>query len=102
MRVCACVCVRVCVCVRACSYCLQQGDRLESVAAAWAAGSWLNLWAGNPALLRPAAAAEGAEVVVGPVYQASPHDTLESIAAKFAVSLDAVAYTYTPTRPHAQ
>eukprot|EP00802_Teleaulax_amphioxeia_P000012 Tamp_00012.p1 GENE.Tamp_00012~~Tamp_00012.p1 ORF type:complete len:6480 (+),score=452.85 Tamp_00012:1082-19441(+) len=70
--------------VKRCRMCLLPGDSLFSVAQKYQT-EWLNLWSGNSALLRPAEAPATSEVMLGPLYKALPHDSINSIAARMSL-----------------
>ena len=67
-----------------CRACLLPGDSLFSVAQKYKT-EWLNLWASNSALLRPAEAAATSEIVLGPLYKAMHFDSVNSIASRMSL-----------------
>jgi hypothetical protein len=70
--------------IKRCRMCLLPGDSLFSVALKYKT-EWLNLWSGNEALLRPSEAPATAEILLGPLYKALPHDSVNSIASRMSI-----------------
>jgi len=82
-------CIRIAV--RRCAYCMQEGESLYSVAGQWRT-NWLDVWSGNPHILNPSTPPAYSELRMGPIYRAMQHDSVISVAARFAVSVDDVLF----------
>ena len=72
-------CVRVQV--ASCSYCMQLGESLHTIAKEWGT-SWLNLWAGNEGLVKPDQNQLFRALTLGPLYHALPHESVGSVALR--------------------
>jgi len=71
--------------VARCRYCLQPGDSIFTISNFWGT-NWLNIWAGNGHILRPSQPLAFTEVILGPLFFAQAHDSIDSISIKLSVS----------------
>lgn len=75
--------------VRLCTYTVQDGDTLSTLARRYhLSTNWLNLWNANPGLISDPdlALVAGTPVKTGPVYKIKKGDSLASIAGQFATT----------------
>lgn len=70
---------------------VQEGESLFDISHVWRT-TWLNLWSGNEQLLHPALPGVGTELLLGQVYKALASDTLQSLSAKFMVTIDDLVF----------
>ncbi|EKX48853.1 hypothetical protein GUITHDRAFT_136509 [Guillardia theta CCMP2712] len=82
-------CLRISV--SRCKYCIQEGESLYDISHVWRT-TWLNLWSGNEQLVHPALPGVGTELLLGQVYKALASDTLQSLSAKFMVTIDDLVF----------
>ena len=67
-----------------CRTCLLPGESLFSIAESYGA-EWLNIWAGNSALIRPGEVPATSEIILGPLYKALEHESINSISSRLSV-----------------
>jgi len=86
------------VAVERCKYCMVQGDSFVGLSMSYHS-TYTQLWAGNSHVLRPAHVPTEVPLNLGPVYKAVQEDSLQSLAAKFAVTVKDLL-DWNPDLPH--